>query len=236
MVSALTPCIFVLTFLAVILFPWAAAETLPVDYSPYLLCSGVVDYDFYLHPGETAEDLNTLAINMMSRSWDLLSAECKSDMKRLTCARVYLPSTTNNAAPFKKPCRSICDATTILGTSCAGMMEDFGTAVNCSSSEFDDTNDPALCNAMESTEDALLVAEATEPYIGATCQGILGIFSHQSLRILTWPFSAPFCRPGHQRVWRGWVGGILTYHGGEQVSAQVPPHGLWGHVSLSQSL
>jgi hypothetical protein len=124
----------------------SAAETFPETYSPYLLCSGVVDYDFILPNDETFASLNTKAIAMMSASWGLINAECKSDMKRLTCAMVYLPSTT------KRPCRSLCDATSAQGTTCAGMMEAFGTAVNCSTDLFDPSNDPLLCNAMEATE------------------------------------------------------------------------------------
>jgi hypothetical protein len=129
---------------------------------------------------------------MMSRSWDLLGADCKSDMKRLVCAMVYQPSTNDIANPFKRPCRSICDATSSLGDSCAGMMEAFGTAVNCSNSAFDPSNDPAQCNAMEFTVDTLLVAEFTEPYIGATCQGVLGEILVPTLAD---PTFAPFLPP-----------------------------------------
>jgi hypothetical protein len=125
------------------------AERFPETYSPYYLCSGVVDYDFTLPLGETFDSLNSKAIVKMDSSWGFLNAECKSDMKRLVCATVYLPSTSSGN---KRPCKSLCDATTSLGTTCAGMMEAFGTAVNCSLPLFDPSNDPSVCNAMESTE------------------------------------------------------------------------------------
>ena len=127
----------------------SSAERFPETFSPYYLCSGVVDYDFALPLGETFDSLNAQAIAMMNPSWGFLSAECKSDMKRLTCATVYLPSSSTGN---KRPCKSLCDATTYLGTTCGGMMESFGTAVNCSLPIFDPSNDPSLCNAMESTE------------------------------------------------------------------------------------
>ena len=203
--------VFLMPFIAAFLSKWVTAEMLPIDYTPSLLCSGVVDYDFYLPPGNTTDDLNTLAISMMSRSWDLLGAECKSDMKRLACARVYRPSVTGMSSPFKKPCRSLCDVTTELGTTCAGAMEGFGTAVNCSTDEFDASNDPSQCNAMESTEDVLLVAEATEPYIGATCQGVLGEILTP---ILTDPSYAPFQPP--------YVGQIITEFGAAGWAGYLP--------------
>lgn len=162
----------------------------------------MVDYDFHVPDGESAESLNALAISKMSRSWDLLSANCKSDMKRLVCSMVYKPSTNDFVNPFKRPCKSICDATTNLGDSCAGMMEAFGTAVNCSTSDFDPSNDPSQCNAMEFTEDMLLVAEFTEPYIGATCQGVL---DEILVPTLTDPTLAPFLPP--------YVAQIITEYG-----------------------
>lgn len=110
-----------------------------------------MDYDYFLPQGETVDSLNLKAISMMNPNWGFLNAECKSDMKRLVCAMVYLP-TTPNSALTKRPCKALCDATTYLGTSCAGMMEAFGTAVNCSSQVFDPSNDPTTCNAMEYTE------------------------------------------------------------------------------------
>ena len=110
----------------------------------------------------------------MSPSWTFLNAECKSDMKRLACSQVYLPSSQNDGElPYRKPCKFLCDATSYLGTSCAGMMEGFGTAVNCyDDSVFDQTNNLDECNAMGFTEDTLLVAHDQEPYVGQLCQGV----------------------------------------------------------------
>lgn len=133
------------------LYASSNAEKFPSIYSPYFLCSGVVNYDFYLPPNESMESLNLKAISMMNPSWGFLNAHCKSDMKRLVCAMVYLP-TSPGTSSHKQPCKSLCDATTYLGTSCAGMMEAFGTSVNCSSELFDSSNNPELCNAMEFTE------------------------------------------------------------------------------------
>lgn len=134
---------------------------------------------------------------MMSPTWALLSAECKSDMKRLTCSQVYQPSRNDGAAlPYRKPCKSLCDATSYLGTSCAGMMEGFGTAVNCWSDIFDLTNDQEQCNAMTHTEGALLVAQDHEVYIGATCQGILDTTPINTPAVNTLdPLYAPYLPP-----------------------------------------
>mmetsp|Transcript_12517 Transcript_12517/g.18903 ORF Transcript_12517/g.18903 Transcript_12517/m.18903 type:complete len:770 (+) Transcript_12517:107-2416(+) len=152
-----------------------SSETLPDAYNPYTLCSGVVDYDFFVPEGSSADELNALAISMMSPSWAFLGADCKSDMKRLVCAVVYQPTVSTESddeLPYQRPCRSLCDSTTYLGSSCAGWMENLGTAMNCSSELFDSSNDPDQCNAMAYTENTLLVAESAEPYIGSICQGV----------------------------------------------------------------
>jgi hypothetical protein len=55
-----------------------------------------------------ADDMNAQAIAMMSPSWTFLSAECKSDMKRLACSMIYQPTRDDDDAeslPYRKPCR-----------------------------------------------------------------------------------------------------------------------------------
>ena len=140
-----------------------------------VISSSLITHHFFAIPILIClDELNALAISMMSPTWSFLSAECKSDMKRLTCAQIYKPTRNDGAdLPYRKPCKSLCDATSYLGTSCAGMMEGFGTAVNCWSDSFDLTNDLDQCNAMTFSEGALLVAQDQEAYIGTTCQGII---------------------------------------------------------------
>ena len=136
---------------------FVSSERFSNVYSPYYLCSGIVDYEFYLPSNQTIEGLNLQAISMMSPSWGFLKAECKSDMKRLICSMIYQPflvlNSNNPSNSLKLPCQSLCIATTYQGTSCSGMMEAFGTAIDCTiTSIFDPSNDPLQCNSMEFTE------------------------------------------------------------------------------------
>lgn len=166
--------VLILLLLSTVIPIVALSESFPDSYDPHYLCSGVVDYDFYLPANTTFDDLNVLAISMMSPTWTFVNAECKSDMKRLTCSQVYLPSRNDSSEfPYRKPCKSLCVATSYLGSTCAGMMEGFGTAVDCTSDNFDQTDNLEQCNAMHFTAGALLVANDQEPYVGETCKGVL---------------------------------------------------------------
>jgi len=66
--------------------------SLPTTYTPYLFCSGVVSYPFFLPNGMNTTDLDksarTLAQNFPQ---SILSSSCLSDVKRLLCATVYVP-------------------------------------------------------------------------------------------------------------------------------------------------
>jgi hypothetical protein len=51
--------------------------------------------------------LNSLAISLASSDWAFFSTSCKSNMKRLVCAQVYLPIAEDSSSglPYKRPCR-----------------------------------------------------------------------------------------------------------------------------------
>jgi hypothetical protein len=115
--------------------------------------------------------------------------------------------------------RSLCDATTYVGTSCAGMMEGFGTAVNCSLDTFDQGDNAEQCNNMESSAGSLLVANDQEVYIGETCQGVLtGPVATPSVDTID-PNFAPYLPPYvaqsiTEGTVAGWVGSMpVMAHG-----------------------
>jgi hypothetical protein len=68
-----------------------SCAALPVAYTPILMCSGVVDYSFYLPVNTTAEMLDLEARAQAATAVSFLSPSCLSDIKRLICARVYKP-------------------------------------------------------------------------------------------------------------------------------------------------
>lgn len=178
-----------------------SCEHLPADYTPYLFCSGVVQYDFFVTNGTTAADLDTQARGLAAYANTLLPTSCLSDMKKLICASVYNPcvagvvdgdfSTYQDGAvtpagtpiplPFKRPCKSLCVATTYLGDTCAGRLEAFGAATNCDMNNsllfdipvYDSSNDPAVCNDLGYTAGVSVVAVPNEPYIGSVCSGLV---------------------------------------------------------------
>lgn len=92
-----------LIFLALIVKSYA--ELFPTAYDPALFCSGIVDYDYYLDGSVNATSLNSLAISFAIEDWAFLSTPCKSNLKRLVCAQVYLPTNTSGVLPYKRPCR-----------------------------------------------------------------------------------------------------------------------------------
>lgn len=75
--------------------PPFTCETLPLTYSPDLVCSGVVDYPFLVPYGSTADDLDQAARLIAKAALPLLSTSCLSDMKRLLCSRLYLRCVDN---------------------------------------------------------------------------------------------------------------------------------------------
>lgn len=66
-------------------------ERLPASYTPYLFCSGVVDYAFYVPAGMSASDLDHQARTYGAYYTTYLNTRCLSDAKRMLCASFYLP-------------------------------------------------------------------------------------------------------------------------------------------------
>jgi len=160
-----------------------------------MFCSGVVDYSFILPLGLSKQSLESYVRAESQRAIPLASTQCQSDIKRVICAKYYLPCLANVVAddyttyqwigsipiPYKRPCQSLCIATTYFGdaNSCHGLLEYLGINFQCSGTvlglpitEFDSTNDPSTCNSLTSTANSLVVASPTEPYVGKTCAGI----------------------------------------------------------------
>ena len=74
--------------------------------------------------------------------------------------------------PMKLPCKSLCDAASVTGTTCGGLLEAFGVPMPCSDHTLFDTN-VATCNAMTASMfGPVTVASHREPYIGSACAGI----------------------------------------------------------------
>ena len=175
--------------------PSFTCESLPSSYDPSVFCSGVVDYSFVLPLGQSKESFESYVRAESQRAIPLASTQCQSDIKRVICAKYYLPCLDNVVAddyttyqwigsipiPYKRPCESLCTATTYFGdaTSCHGLLESLGLDFQCSGNalglpipEFDSTNDPSTCNSLPSTANSLVVASPVEPYVGKTCAGI----------------------------------------------------------------
>lgn len=178
-----------------------SCERLPEQYTPYLFCSGVVLYDFFLPDGTSVADLDSQARGLAAYANTLFPSSCLSDMKKLICASIYnpcapgvvdgnfstyqdgalTPSGTAVPLPFQRPCRSLCVATTYLGDSCAGRLEAFGAATDCDMNNsllldiptFDSSNDPTVCNDLGYAAGVSVVAEPSEPYIGSVCSGLV---------------------------------------------------------------
>lgn len=175
--------------------PSFTCQSLPTTYDPTMFCSGVVDYSFFLAKGLTMENLESYVRQESQRAVPLFSTQCKSDIKRVICAKYYLPCLENVVAddystyqwigsipiPFKRPCQSLCAATTYFGNadSCHGLLEFSGANFDCTGNalglpfaEFDSSNDPLVCNSLPNTQDKVVVASPVELYIGDACAGI----------------------------------------------------------------
>lgn len=73
---------------------------LPKKYDPHFLCSGIVDYEFILLPGITAEGLNRFGSGWMKIFTRYLGSACLTDVKRLICSVLYKPCVADgNALP-----------------------------------------------------------------------------------------------------------------------------------------
>lgn len=64
-------------------------ETLPIGYSPFTFCSGVVDYPFIVEAGSSLADLELATRSALTPFNIFISPECMTDVKRLVCASVY---------------------------------------------------------------------------------------------------------------------------------------------------
>jgi hypothetical protein len=71
--------------------PSFTCASFPSVYTPYMFCSGVVDYPYYLMDGLTAEDLDLQARTLGSYFTSYLNTQCLTDVKRYLCASIYLP-------------------------------------------------------------------------------------------------------------------------------------------------
>jgi hypothetical protein len=92
-------------------------ESLPSAFTPTMMCSGIVDYSFYLPTGTTVYQLELQARQKLVNLTLQVGQECLSNMKRLVCAQVYQPcvdgavsgdpSTYSNITglPYKQPCQ-----------------------------------------------------------------------------------------------------------------------------------
>lgn len=189
-----------------------SCQRISTSFDPTILCSGIVDYSFIVPLGSTAAELNKVAISSVQTLNSFMPTACLSDLKRLTCASVYLKcvenvipdnfatyaltnvSTGSNIQiplPFERPCKSLCTAVTYMGKSCGGILEALGAAPNCLQTtpslyfdvttlqltpitlSFFDSSNSKSCNSVASSASLPLVAQATEPYIGTICKGLV---------------------------------------------------------------
>jgi hypothetical protein len=117
-------------------------------------CVGVVDYPFYVKPGDTLKSLETAARTLLgSLSLMQLGSTCIPNYVALTCANIYLkcvpgvdvknPTTYDMTIynsvgqtfglPFQRPCKSVCGA---AATGCAtSLLAVFGSPMNCSANQ-----------------------------------------------------------------------------------------------------
>eukprot|EP01038_Epipyxis_sp_PR26KG_P008373 gene8373-11329_t len=169
-------------------------ESLDTKFDPTVFCSGVVDYPFIVFKnGYSKSALNSIAKSQGMYYNSFINVGCLSDVKRLICTTLYKPCVTgvkyNDKStyeltegvllPYKRPCRSLCQATTATGTTCAGLLEAFGLNFDCSAIDsstglavYDYLNTNA-CNKMISTINKQLVGSVNETYRGSLCKGII---------------------------------------------------------------
>lgn len=72
-------------------FTSSSCASLPSSYSPFMFCSGVVDYPFFLMFNESMSHLETEARAQAAGLLAFLNTSCLSDAKKMICARVYRP-------------------------------------------------------------------------------------------------------------------------------------------------
>lgn len=121
------------------------------------VCSGVVDYEYYLPPTVDAGALNTMASDQLASASLILPQACLVGLKKLTCANVYkkcvpgvdfsntatwndwtyenITGVSSTKLPFMPPCQSLC---TNAQLSCEDIPEVMAGGVdtfNCTNSK-----------------------------------------------------------------------------------------------------
>ncbi len=167
------------------------------------LCTGVVDYAFFVPDGKTESDLHDAALAQASNgALALLPESCQSGLKLLICANTYLkcpngldvndPNTwldvsngDDTAAisklPFQRPCLSLCESITKSGANCNGVLGLMGGLPDCQTSHpftgqpqyAKDGSTLETCNSLEDTKALAVVAGMKEAYVGGVCSGVV---------------------------------------------------------------
>ena len=68
-------------------------------FSPWSMCSDVVDYPFLLLDTDTLQDLETAVRAAVPSTHAFMDNACLSDYKRMICAQVYLPCVDGGKSP-----------------------------------------------------------------------------------------------------------------------------------------
>ena len=71
--------------------PSFSCVKLSSGYDPYLMCSDVVDYSFYLPTGKSIDDLEETVRASVPAAFGLMTGSCLSDYKKMICARIFPP-------------------------------------------------------------------------------------------------------------------------------------------------
>ncbi len=195
------------TLVALCFVPWAAVAanicSTDIPKGVVNLCTGIVDYAFFVPDGKTEADIHASALAQASNSaLALLPENCQSNLKLLICANVYLkypdgldvndPNTwlyvTNeddtgivSKLPFQRPCLSLCESIAKSGATCNDMLGLMGSAPDCqtinpSTGQYQYAKDDGVletCNSLQDTKALAVVAGMKENYIGDVCSGIV---------------------------------------------------------------
>ena len=164
------------------------------------VCSGVIDYPFYLPNGFSLAYLNDQAkLKLNDDRLSILPSTCQMDIKKLVCSSIYLKclpninlqdSTTWNyhiysdvglstiGLPFQRHCMSVCLYTT---SSCFGLLKLMGLDVNCQSKFAYVPSVPLLPYQFDQSQNNLYcnamnntyykIAGTVEPYIKSPIYG-----------------------------------------------------------------
>ena len=155
------------------------------------LCYGLIDYDFYLSPGITQFHLHLAAIGAASGLDGALDSTCLAAIKKDICAKIYLPCSgmdmndpmtwnilNGTAVPFKRPCKSTCQAVTDtcgVTPSYLGFTNPNCNEANPMTGRSTYSSDEEECSTTL-TNFPVVVADAIEPYIGeegSYCEGFI---------------------------------------------------------------